>query len=313
MTPKMVQVTILIMMQVMMLHNRSILITGIGSPAGRSAVTYFRAKSFQVIGTDIREVKRPVDSFYITPPPDDLNFTAILMDIIRRERPALLIPTLTDDLPVISSIKREIEWEGCTVLMSSPTAIEIANDRLKTAMIMAGHGISVPKFCDEVTPVDIIVDKLGLPLLSKPRTGSGNRKASVYRRYEELFDTTKEGLIFQEYISGTVFNLNMFIDRGGSILSAVVLEKTALNNGIGDCILSVERVDRPDIVKLGTKAAGILNLEGPVEMDIGLRNNFTPVLLDINARLGRNSLFAWEILDCLLDAWKRSLLAGNIR
>src|SRR3989304_5831794 len=119
-------------------------------------------------------------------------------------------------------------------------------------------------------------------LLTRTRTGSGNRKVSVYRRYEELFETTREGLIFQEYISGTVFNLNMFIDRGGSILSAVVLEKTALNSGSRDSVLSVERVDRPDIVKLGTKAAGILNLEGPVEMDIGLRNNFTPVLLDKN-------------------------------
>lgn len=296
-----------------MLHNRGILITGIGGPAGRSAVTYFKAKSFPVIGTDIREVKRPVDSFYLTPPADELNFAAILMDIIRKERPSLLIPTLTEELPVISSIKKEIEWEGCHVVISSPTAIEIANDRLKTAIIMAGHGIAVPAFCDEVTPVDVIVNKLGFPMMLKPRFGRSGADVVVCRKYEDLFDTRKEGLVFQEYIPGAVFNLNMFIEKGGEVMSAVVLEKGAFKNGDAENPLSVLRVDRPDIVKTGTKVAGILNLEGPVDMNIGLRNNYIPVLLNINARLGGNALFAWETLDCLLDAWKRLLLTGSCR
>ncbi len=309
----MILLMILIMDPVIMFYNRGILITGIGSPAGRSAVTYFKAKSFSVIGTDKREVKYPVDSFYITPPSDDLNYSAILLDIIRRERPSLLIPSLTDELPVISSMKREIEWEGCHVLISSPTAIDIANDSLKTAIIMAGHGIAVPAFCDEVTPVDVIVDKLGLPLLSKPRVDRGGSEVVIYRRYEDLFDTTKEGLVFQEYITGTLFNLNLFIDKGGVILSAVVLETTDLKNGGAGNALSVERVERSDIVRLGTKVAGILNLEGPVNMDIGLKNNFTPVLIDIHARIGSNALFAWEILDCLLEVWKRSLMTGSYR
>lgn len=296
-----------------MIHNRSILITGIGGPAGRSAVTYFKAKAFPVTGTEVRGMKSPVDSFYVIPPAGDISFPEILMDIIRRERPSLLIPTLTEELPVISRMKRDIEGEGCNVLISSPTAIDITNDRLKTAIIMAGHGIAVPSFCDEVTPVDVIVDKLGFPMLSKPRFGRGGREVVIYRRYEDLFDTNKEGLVFQEYIPGTLFNLNMFIDKGGAILSAVVLEKTALNNGGGGNALSIERVERPDIVKIGTKIAGILNLEGPVDMDIGLRNNFIPVLLDINARLGNNALFAWETLDSLLDVWKRLLLTGSYR
>ncbi len=294
-----------------MLHNRSIMITGIGSHAGRSAVTYFKAKSFQVTGTDTREVKRPVDSFYLTPKADDMNFTSTMMDIIRRERPSLLIPTLTEELPVISSIRKEIEWEGCNVLISSPTAIDIANDRLKTSIIMAGHGIAVPAFCDEVTPVDEIADKLGFPLLSKPRVGRSGRAAVIYRRFEDLFDTSREGLVFQEYITGAVFNLNMFIEKDGMISSAVVLEKTCLNNGGTVSALSVERVDRTDIVRLGATAAGILRLEGPVDIEFGLRHKCNPVLLEINARLGSNSLFAWETLDCLLDAWGRSLLTGN--
>lgn len=296
-----------------MLHNRSILITGIGSPAGRSAVTYFKAKSFSITGTDMRDVRRAVDTFYITPQADDLNYVSTLMDIIRRERPSLLIPTIIEELPVISSIKKEIEWEGCSVLISSQTAIDITNDRLKTAVIMAGHGIAVPAYCDEVTPADVIAEKLGFPLLSKPRFRRNGRDVVIYKRYEDLYDTTKEGLVFQELIPGAVFNLNLFVEKGGGIMSAVVLEKTSLNSDLAGNALSVERVDRPEIVRIGTRAAGILNLEGPVSMDIGLRSNYLPVLLDINARLGSNALLAWETLDSLLDAWKRLLMTGSYR
>ena len=309
----MLQITTQMMMKAVMIHHKNILITGIGGPAGRSAVTYFKAKSFPVIGTEVREIKSPVDSFFIVPQADDLNFTAILMDIIKKERPSLLIPTVTEELPVISAMRKEIEWEGCNVLISSPTAIDIANDRLKTLMIMAGHGIAVPKYCDEVTPADIIVDKLGFPLRSRSRFSKGGNDDVIYRRYEDLFNRSKDGLIFQEDISGTVYNLNMFIDKGGAILSAVVLEMTVMKNVAGDSSMAVERVERPDVVKAGTKAAGILNLEGPIDMDIIFRDNFTPVLLNINARLGSNVLFAWEILDCLFDAWKRSLLTGSYR
>ena len=53
----------------------------------------------------------------------------------------------------------------------------------------------------------------------------------------------------------------MFIDRGGGIISSVVLEKTAFKNGDMGNAISVERV-RNDAVKLGIKVTGILNLEG---------------------------------------------------
>jgi carbamoyl-phosphate synthase large subunit len=296
-----------------MIHNRSILITGIGGPAGRSAVTYFKAKAFPVTGTEVRGMKSPVDSFNVIPPAGDISFPEILMDIIRRERPSLLIPTLTEELPVISRMKRDIEGEGCTVFISSPVAVDIVNDKLKTFMIMAGHGITVPNFCDEFTPDEIIVSKLGFPLLYCPRFGRGGRDITIYRTYEDMFDKNKKGMVFQEYIPGTEFDLNMFIDRGGGIISSVVLEKTVFKKGDMGNAISVERVERNDVVKLGIKVAGILNLEGPIAMDIRLRTDGTPVLLGINASPGRNVLFAWEILDGLLDAWKRSLLTGVYR
>src|SRR3990172_13379552 len=164
-----------------------IMITGIGGLAGRSAVSYFRRNGVPVIGTDIREVETPVESFYIIPPGGDPLFAATLLGIIKRERPSLLIPTVSEELPVISRLKKVIEAEGCTVLISPPAAVDITNDKLKTAMIMAGHGIPVPVSFDDKTSREFIVRELGFPLLSKPRIGRGGGGGPPFFYFLGLF------------------------------------------------------------------------------------------------------------------------------
>lgn len=280
-----------------------ILITGIGGPAGKSAVTYFRRNGIPVIGTDIREVETRVESFYIIPPAGDTLFAATLLDIIKRERPSLLIPTVSEELPILSRLKKAIEGEGCAVFISPPEAVDVANDKAKTAMIMAGHGIPVPVSFDDKTSREFIARELGFPLLSKPCIGRGGKGVTLYRNLEELFQETRTGLIFQEFIPGEEFDVNLFIDRKGEAIAGVVLEKTLLKEGITGNAMAVERVEREDLVHLGVKAAHILTMEGPIDMDIRLRWDGTPALLEINARLGGNVLSAEEVLDGFFAVW----------
>ena len=287
-------------------HNR-ILVTGIGGPAGRSVVSYFRENGVHVIGTDIRKVEEKVESFYIIPPAYEPSFATTLVDIIKRDRPSMLISTVTEELPVVSRLKKSIEGEGCHALISPPTAIDIANDKLKTTMIMAGNGIPVPVTFDEKTPRDYIIKELGFPLLSKPRFGRGGRGVIIYHRPEELFQDTRTGIIFQEFIPGDEFDINLFIDQRGETQAAVVLKKTILKEGIVGNAFAVERVERDAITQLGIRISQILRLEGPIDMDIRLRGDGTPVLLEINARLGGNVLFAREVLDSLLTSWNMLL------
>lgn len=287
------------------MKHDNVLITGIGGPAGRSAVAYFREKGFYVIGTDIKDVETCVESFYMIPPAGDPSFTSTLLDIVRKEGPSLLIPTVTEELPAVARLKRIIEGFGCTVFISTPLAIDIANDKLKTVMIMAGHGVPVPVSFDEVTPRDLMIKNLGLPLLSKPRYGRGGRGVVVYEKPEELFADGRTGLIFQEFIPGEEFDVNLFIGRDGEVLSVVVLKKILLKEGIVGNAIAVERVENKEVAQLGIMVAEILKLKGPVDMDIRLREDGTPVLLEINARLGGNVLSAGEILDSLLAAWEK--------
>lgn len=278
------------------------MVTGVGGPAGRSAASYFHVRGFPVAGTDIRIVDAGVDPFHLVPAAVDPLFPARLMEIIKQERPSMLVPTVTEELPVIARLRKSIEDYGCRVFISPPSSIDIANDKFKTSMVMAGNGIHVPVSFDDATPREFIIEYLGFPLLSKPRHGRGGRGVKVYENPEELFQEARTGLVYQEFIPGDEFDVNLFLDRKGDAPVAVVLKKTQLKGGIVGNALTVERVERPDVVIPAVKAAQILHLEGPVDMDVRLRRDGTPVLLEINARIGGNVLSAPEILDYLLDS-----------
>lgn len=282
-----------------------IMITGIGGPAGKSAVDYLRKKGYSTIGTDSREIKAPVDLFYKVPCAEHASFADTLIQIIRKRRPSLLIPTVSEELPIISTLQKRIERFGCMVFISPSAATDIAHDKFKTAAYLHQHGIPSPRSFDGNTPHEDVLNELRMPFLSKPRIGRGGRGIVLYRSGEEFFSDARTGLIFQEFIPGDEFDLNMFIDKSGEVLASVVLRKTVLKEGLVGNAVEVERVNRKDVDNLGRRIAKTMDLEGPIDMDIRLRRDGTPVVLEINARLGANVLSAPEILDNLIKAWEK--------
>ncbi len=281
------------------------MITGIGGPAGKSAVDYLRKRGYSTIGTDSREITAPADLFYKVPGADHASFTDSLIRIIKERRPSLLIPTVSEELPIISALKKTIERFGCMVFISPSAATDIVHDKFKTATYMHQHGIPSPRSFDGRAPREDVFNELEMPFLSKPRIGRGGRGIVLYRSGDEFYSETRTGLIFQEFIPGDEFDLNMFVDKSGEVLASVVLKKTVLKEGIVGNAVEVERVNRKDIDNLGRRIAKIMNLEGPIDMDIRLRRDGTPVVLEINARLGANVLSAPEILDNLIMVWKK--------
>lgn len=279
-----------------------VLVTGIGGPAGRSAASYFRSKGFFVIGTDVRNVDAESDRFLLLPLATDASFSEELLKVMKEERPALFVPTVTEELEKVARHKTEIEALGCEVYISSAGAVRVANDKLATAVFLERNGVPVPETFDGTVARDFIMKELGLPLLAKPCFGRGGRGVAVLRSEEEVRREKRHSIVFQEFIPGDEFDINLFVDKGGEVRAGVALRKTALKEGIVGNAASVERAVRDDLVKVAIRAAEALKLEGPLDFDIRLRADGTPAVLEINARLGGNSLSAPEVLDALTES-----------
>ena len=289
--------------------DETVLITGVGGPAGRAAAAYFAGKGYRVVGTDMVKVTSPATEFRPVPAAREAAFVPALLELATREGASLVLSTVTEELPLVARMRSALRERGVALSISDPSGVDVANDKLRTAEELDRAGIAVPVTFPAATPPGALAGALGFPLLSKPRFGRGGRGVVVHRGEGDLAFATREEVVWQEFLPGEEYDLNLFVERDGSVPAAVVLRKTGLRDGLVGNALGVERVDRPDVEELGVRAARSLGLEGPIDVDIRLGSGGDPAVLEINARLGANVLSAREVLDALDDAWRNGRCA----
>jgi len=287
----------------------TVLITGVGGPAGRAGASYFANKGYRVVGTDVREVASPATDFRFVPAARDPRFVAVLLAMAVREKATLVVSTVTEELPVVARMRTALRERSIAFCISDPSGVDVANDKLRTAEDLDRAGVAVPATFSSATPHEELAEALGFPLLSKPRFGRGGRGVVVHHGADDLACASPEEVVWQEFLSGEEYDLNLFVERDGSVPAAVVLRKTGLKDGLVGNALGVERVERPDVAGLGVRAARSLGLEGPIDMDIRLSADGSPAVLEVNARLGANVLSASEVLDALDEAWRNGRCA----
>lgn len=282
---------------------KTVLVTGVGGPAGRNVVRLLLERGYAVVGTDMRPVSVEGIRFHPVPAAGDPRFLEELSRLAGQEKVDLLIPTVTEELPVVAAGWRQIS--PIPAMLSSYEAVFRANDKYLTAEWLAARNVGVPRYClpSQVRAPEDVERFLGWPCLSKPRVGRGGRGIRVWQREDwPSIAALDDHFILQEFISGTDYAPNVFIGRGKAEV-AVVLEKTKLKDGIVGNALEVRRVDAPDVAEIAVRAARAMGLVGPLDIDIRRRADGEPVVLEINARFGANIAFAPEILDAALADW----------
>lgn len=285
-------------------NRNPILVTGIGGPAGKCATSYLVQKGCTVIGTDMRAVSSNVAHFFEVPAADDASFIPAILKIVDDFDVSLLIPTVSEELPVFARDKAAFASRGCHVMIAPYLAVHIANDKLKTARLLDQFGIAVPRTLPGNTPHATVIETLGLPVIAKPRISRGGRGVALYTSPEALAKEQRANIVYQEFMSGEEYDVNLYANHKGELQSCVVLHKTSLKEGIVGNALAVERVQREDIVQLCRQAVKALGFIGPADIDVRLDATGTPRLLEINARLGANALSASEVLDDLMSDWE---------
>jgi carbamoylphosphate synthase large subunit len=282
----------------------TIVVTGIGGPAGRAAAEWFARRGLDVIGADMREVPSPAAAFRRIAPAADPGFPSSLLGLLAAHPGSLLVPTVSEELPIVARLRPEVLALGCALAMGSPAGVEIAGDKLRTARALAVRRVSAPRTLPAGTPAAELVEALGLPLLAKPRVGRGGRGVRVLRAAADVARAAAEDLVFQEFIPGEEFDVNLFVERAGEVAAAVTLRKTALRDGETGNAAGVERIEHTEVRDEAIRAARALELAGPLDVDVRLRRDGSPAILEVNARLGANALSAAEVLDSLYDAWR---------
>jgi carbamoylphosphate synthase large subunit len=279
---------------------KKILVTGVGGPAGRSVSTLLLERHYPLIGTDMRSLEGLEYPFLQVPPARHEQFLEAICRIAEESQVDLIIPTVSEELPIFAR-----GWKSQSripVLVSSSSAVEIADDKYLTAVALSKAGVAVPAYLlpSQVHSEKDIADQIGWPCISKPRVGRGGREVTL--RYETDYEQVialEDSYILQEFAAGTDYAPNVYFGPDGQHME-IVLEKTELKQGLVGNAKSVRRIDDPDVAGTAFAAAKAVGVSGPLDIDIRRKIAGLPVVLEINARFGANIRHAPEILDAVI-------------
>jgi carbamoyl-phosphate synthase large subunit len=259
-----------------------------------------------VIGTDMRSAPTEADEFHVVPAANHPDFMSVLQEIARDREASLLIPTVSEELPVIAKDTFELRSLGCMVMIAPYAATAIAHDKLFTALCLEKHNLSVARSLDGSVRHQDVAATLGFPLIAKPRVSRGGRGVVLHKDIAGLAEEKRGDIVYQQFASGLEFDVNLFMDQQGNMQACVVLLKTQLREGVVGNALAVERVQHKEVAELGRRACEAIGLTGPADIDIRFDREGIPKLLEINARIGANILFAEEVMESLLAEWQAS-------
>lgn len=280
-----------------------VLVTGCGGPAGRSLAKQFAELDHTVYGVDMEPQENPAfASITAVPAASHPEFLPELTSVVRNLRIDLVIPTVSEELPLIAEYVETANW-GADTMISDSGPVRTADDKYLTMAHSRAAGVGVPLFAlpSDFSRTSEALDFAGGAVVLKPRIGRGGRGVRVIEEEWDVdWSALDDSLILQEYIPGAEYAPMVFqptTRREEPIV--IVVEKRSWREGRIGNATSVARLaddEAPDVSALALSATAALGLHGPVDLDIRRRKDGTPVVLEVNARFGANSAAAPEIL-----------------
>ncbi|MGQ0535876.1 MAG: ATP-grasp domain-containing protein [Methanobacteriota archaeon] len=249
------------------MDDLSVLVTGAGAPGIVGTVHSLRknpeGRRVRVVGVDAATdvVGRYLcDAFHKVPKPSDPErFSSAILDVCKREGVRVVLPQVTDELPVFASGRDRFAREGVHVAVSEPTALETANNKFLLTEECKRVGVPVGDFALAANEAEFrkAVEALGyprVPIAVKPPVSKGMRGFRVLDagkdRYDLWWDDKPTGvyttldeflsmmkgrafpeLLVMEYLPGDEFTVDALADDGKP-LAVVPRRRTQIRSGI---------------------------------------------------------------------------------
>jgi carbamoyl-phosphate synthase large subunit len=301
---------------------KTILITGIGGPAGAALSTQIAERANgepkrRWIGVDVVDVDVPhLDAFDLVALAADPDYASSMRAVFARHAPDLVIPTVSDELPQVAVLAEVLGLSGPAaggnghIVSSASGPTSVAWDKLLTMWALEAAGVPIPGYAPAtaLSSTAAAIDLLGAPFILKPRVSRGGRGVRLIESADEPWPAGDGSWIAQGFAPGTEYSPQVYRSPITGKSTVVILEKTVLKQGrIGNAAEVVRLADgsESEVEAIAARTAEALGLVGPLDMDVRRAEDGQPLLLEVNSRFGANSAYAPELLDAVLAEWLR--------
>jgi len=184
-------------------------------------------------------------------------------------------------MPQLERLRRETKTQ---FVLNSAECIRVADDKLLTARHLLAAGVDAPASADAAdrAEVEALVEKVGFPLVVKPRKGSAARGLEFVKDMAALEFLLTPGFVVQETLlpADQEYTVGVYSCRDGSIPSVTTIRRE-LNFGL---TYKGILVHHPEIEEYSIRVVKALGALGPSNVQLRLTSR-GPVAFEVNPRL----------------------------
>lgn len=261
--------------------DKKILLTNAGTTVAQNIIDYNEELQPLIYGADMNPfcyAATVLDGRFFTAPPFKKwpAFKKQLLEICRKEKIDLVISCSNDEeLVMLGKNRRDFEKIGTKIMAPGNKALELCDDKLKCNEFVAGLGIKTPKtYLPSNLPKNV-----RFPLFLKERRGGGSAKTEKMNNKKDLayFGSKYKGVIFQQFIKGPEYSVDMVLENRSKLIAAVCRERILAKNGL--CV-KTRILDNKKIISMASLIAGKIGLVGGANMQF-----IGDYFIEVNPRL----------------------------
>jgi carbamoyl-phosphate synthase large subunit len=252
------------------------------------------------------------DTAYLSPLAQDPQFVGWLLDVCKRER---IDAVLSGSEPVLEALAPEAaalrERTGAIPIVSSEEVVRIGHDKLRTCRWLESAGLPVPGYadCADADAVAGLVERVGFPLVAKPRGGKGSHRVSRIESERGLEQVVGSAdMIVQEHLGDeqSEYTAGCFCDSTGEPRGTIVFRRSLQ---AGTTVVA-EAGDFPDVRATAEAIVSALGPLGPCNIQLRVHHG-RAVPFEINPRFSGTTAMRARMGFNEVDAALRHFVLGE--
>jgi len=268
--------------------NSTILVPGASAPAAINTIKSLRMVKYpvRIVSSDTNPISAGFfmsDAYELLPEVESKSYLSRLFEIITKHKISILMPSSGYDIYHYSKNKNKLLKLGAFPIVSDENTMEICRDKMETYYHLS------KKFDLPATTLDS-KNISRFPIIAKPRYGKGSKGITKIDNSMDLKCalSKQNELIFQEYLPGTEYTIDVLSDLNGAPIIAVPRIRVQTKAGISTVgkIVIDEKIS--ETCKLIAK---YLKIKGPCCIQMKESSKGILKLVEVNPRLGGGTIF----------------------
>jgi carbamoyl-phosphate synthase large subunit len=270
------------------ISNSTILVPGASAPAGINTIKSLRMVKYpvRIIASDSNPNSAGffmADLKEVLPEANSKLFVDRLFEIVIKHKIGILMPSSGYDIYPYSENKENLLKLGALPVVSDRNTMEICRDKMQTFNYLS------KKFDLPSTTLDY--QKITeFPMIAKPRYGKGSKGIVKLGNEDDLkwVQSKNANLIFQEYLPGTEYTIDVLSDLEAEPIIAVPRIRLQTKAGIS----TMGKIVKDENISETCKAiAKFLKIRGPCCIQMKESKEGILKIVEINPRMGGGTIF----------------------